>query len=190
MRRGRIPTRAAHDLEAEHLTMLISDALAKTICQQIGLEYYAAIQYAMIASYVEREALPELTALFRSQAAEELTHGQKFIDYVSEAGGIVEIPAIDKGRADFASLEDAVQTALDNELKVTATINSLMDQAIEENDHLARGFLQWFVDEQLEEVSLQSDLLTVVKRATKDLNYVEQYVSRLPKSVGASATGA
>ena len=124
--------------------MLISDALAKTICQQIGLEYYAAIQYAMIASYVEREALPELTALFRSQAAEELTHGQKFIDYVSEAGGIVEIPAIDKGRADFASLEDAVQTALDNELKVQAHCARGSGQPAPISNEAANGLAELF----------------------------------------------
>ena len=62
-----------------------------------------------------------------------------------------------------------------------------MDQAIEENDHLARGMLQWFVDEQLEEVSLQSDLLTVVERAGNDVNYIEQYVAALPQSNPDSA---
>ena len=40
--------------------------------------------------------------------------------------------------------------------------------------------LQWFVDEQLEEMSLQSDLLTVIRRAGTDLHYVEQYVAKLP----------
>jgi ferritin len=44
------------------------------------------------------------------------------------------------------------------------------------------------VDEQLEEVSLQGDLLQVVRRAGSDLNYVEQFVSRLPSP--AQAGGA
>lgn len=168
--------------------MMISDAMARSVSAQIGREYYAAIQYSMIAAYFERNALPELTKLFRAQADEELAHGQKFIDYVTEAGGVVEIPEIERGRADFTSVEEAVQTAHDNEEAVTHTINALMDQAIEENDHLARGMLQWFVDEQLEEMSLQGDLLTVVRRAGSDLNYVEQYVSKLPPPAGASAT--
>jgi ferritin len=164
--------------------MMISEAMAKAISVQIGREYYAAIQYDMIAAYFERNALPELTALFRAQADEELQHAQKFVDYVTNAGGVVEIPEIGRGRADFTSVEEAVQTAYDNEEAVTGAINSLMDQAIEENDHLARGMLQWFIDEQLEEVSLQGDLLTVVRRAGSDLNYVEQYVSKLPQPSG------
>ncbi len=165
--------------------MMISDAMAAAISVQIGREYYAAIQYDMIAAYFERSALPELTSLFRAQADEELEHAQKFIDYVTEAGGIVAIPEIEKGRADFTSVEEAVQTAHDNEAAVTDSINTLMDQAIAENDHLARGMLQWFVDEQLEEMSLQGDLLTVVQRAGTDLNYVEQYVSKLPQPAQA-----
>ncbi|MDA0352984.1 MAG: ferritin [Chloroflexi bacterium] len=161
--------------------MMISEAMAKAVSVQIGREYFAAIQYDMIAAYFERNALPELTSLFRAQADEELAHAQKFIDYVTEAGGIVEIPEIERGRADFTSVEEAVQAAHDNEGAVTTAINGLMDQAIAENDHLARGMLQWFVNEQLEEMSLQGDLLTVVRRAGSDLHYVEQYVSKLPQ---------
>ena len=55
-----------------------------------------------------------------------------------------------------------------------------MDLAIEERDHLARGFLQWFVDEQLEEVSTMNDLLKVVHRAGDNLFYVEDYVANRP----------
>lgn len=160
--------------------MLISDAMAAALSTQVGREYYASIQYDMIAAYFERNALPELTALFRAQADEERMHARKLIDYVTEAGGVVEIPEIEKAQADFTSVEEAVQAAHDSESAVTVAINALMDQAIAENDHLARGMLQWFVDEQLEEMSLQGDLLTVVKRAGEDLNYVEQYVSKLP----------
>ncbi len=114
--------------------MMISEAMASAISTQIGGEYFAAIQYDMVAAYFERSALPELTRLFRAQADEEQAHAQKLIDYVTEAGGVVEIPEIEKARADFTSIEEAVQTSLDYEVAVTDSINRLMDQAIEEND--------------------------------------------------------
>ena len=167
--------------------MLISETMATALSAQVGREYYAAIQYDMIAAYFERGALPELTALFRAQADEELAHAQKFVDYITEAGGVLEIPEIERGRPDFTSIEEAVQTAYDNELAVTTSINALMDRAIAENDHLARGMLQWFVDEQLEEMSLQGDLLTVVKRADDNVHYVEQYVAKLSTSAQGGA---
>ena len=169
--------------------MLISEAMAAALSLQVGREYYAAIQYDMIAAYFERSALPELTSLFRAQADEEQAHAQKLIDYVTEAGGIIEIPEIEKAQPDFTSVEEAIQKAYDSEDAVTHSINALMDQAITENDHLARGMLQWFVDEQLEEMSLQGDLLKVVQRAGDDLHYIEQYVSKLATST-PPASGA
>jgi ferritin len=166
--------------------MLISEKLSKAISTQVGREYYAAIQYAMIAAYFEREALPQLEAFYRAQAQEELAHAQKFVDYVTEAGGVAEIPSIAAAHSNFSGIEEAVQIALDNEMAVTKAINELMDLAIEENDHLARGLLQWFVNEQLEEVSLQDALIKVVRRAGGDANYVEQYVARLPMPGGTA----
>ena len=170
----------------EGMLMLISTGMATAIGEQVGREYSAAIQYDLISAYFERQALPQLTALYREQATEERFHGKKMLDYVTEAGGVIEIPAIEKQKHDFVSLTEAVKTALDSEINVTKAINKLMDQAINENDHLARGMLQWFVDEQLEEVSLQSDLLTVVERAGNDVNYIEQYVAALPQSNAAT----
>jgi ferritin len=79
--------------------------------------------------------------------------------------------------------EEAVQLALDQELKVTQQINNLVDLAIKENDHLTREFLQWFVAEQLEEVASMTDLLNVVKRAGEDnLLRVEDYLARNPRA--------
>ena len=160
--------------------MLISEQMANAISAQIGREYLASIQYRMVASYFEREALPQLKAMFQLQADEEHAHAVKFIDYVTEAGGTVRVPDIARPQADFANIEEAVQLALDSELSVTKCINELYDLAIEERDHLARGMLQWFVDEQLEEVSLMSDLLTVVRRAGDNVLYIEDYVAKLP----------
>ncbi|GMU41270.1 MAG: ferritin [Chloroflexota bacterium] len=159
---------------------LISNRLAEAISEQIGREYLASIQYRMIAAYFAREALPQLATMFERQADEEAAHAAKFLHYVTEAGGVAAIPSIAQGQADFVNVEEAIALALSSELNVTKCINDLMDLAIEERDHLARGLLQWFVDEQLEEVSLMSDLLRVVQRAGDNLNYVEQYVSALP----------
>src|SRR5690606_34894377 len=122
--------------------------------------------------------LPQLEQMFRQQSDEEHAHAVKFIDYVNEAGGTIRIPPIPAGRSDFASIEEAVQLALDSELSVTDSINQLYDLAIEEHDHLARGILQWFVDEQLEEVSLMTALPTVVKRAGDTALYIEDYVAK------------
>ena len=90
------------------------------------------------------------------------------------------MPAIPKQEANFGSVRDAVVVALEGEKEVAGAFDALMDVAIEEHDHLSRGFIQWFVNEQLEEVSMMEDLLKVVERADDNLLYVEEYVARRP----------
>ncbi len=167
--------------------MLISENLAQAFSTQVGNELGASIQYVMLAAYFEREALPQLAARFYTQAAEENMHAMKLARYVSEAGGRLEIPAIPAGKPDFTSVEEAVQSALDWELAVTKQINDLVGLAMKESDHLAQIFLQWFVNEQLEEVTSMETLLRTVQRAGDNLLLVEDFLARQAQSGGAQA---
>jgi ferritin len=170
--------------------MLISDNLAKAFSRQIGNEFGASLQYVLVASYFDREALPQLAGKFYAQAAEENMHAMKLVRYINEAGGKVEIPAIPAGKADFASTQEAVQLALDWELTVTQQINDLVGLAIKESDNLAQVFLQWFVNEQLEEVNSMDTLLRTVKRAGSNLLLVEDFLARQSKSGGGEAAAS
>ena len=169
--------------------MLISENLAKAFNQQVGNEFGASLQYVMLAAYCEREALPQLAAKFYAQAKEEEAHALKIAHYVTEAGGMLEIPAIPAGRAGFESAEEAVQLALDWELAVTRQINDLVGLAMKESDHLAQLFLQWFVNEQLEEVTGMDMLLRTIKRAGDNLLLVEDFVARHKEKGGRAAGG-
>ena len=103
----------------------------------------------------------------------------RIVKYVVDAGGAVEIPPIPQPQSRFHTTEEAVQKALEGELTVTKEINALMDLAIKESDHTTQGFLRWFVNEQLEEVSSAQTLLRIVQRAGEQgLLHVEEYLSR------------
>jgi ferritin len=159
--------------------MLISESLNEAMNAQIGSELGASNQYLMIASYFDREALPELATFFFRQSDEERMHALKFVRYILDAGGKVEIPAIDAAPTEIESADLAVKMALDWELEVTKQINNLMDMAIKERDHIAQEFLSWFVNEQLEEVSTMDALLAVIRRAGEgQLHFVEEYLVR------------
>jgi ferritin len=158
--------------------MLISKELNKAMNQQIGSELGASNQYIKIASYFDSEQLPELSDFFFRQSDEERMHAMKFVHYILEAGGEVEIPAIEAAPGKIDSAETAVKLALDWEMEVTNQINALMDLAIQQSDHIAQNFLRWFVDEQLEEVSTMDELLGVVRRAKDQMLFVEDYILR------------
>jgi len=158
--------------------MLISKKFNNSINVQIGDELGASHQYMSIAAYFEGRYLKKFGELFRKQALEEREHAEKFIQFLLDAGGKVEIPAIPAPKADFASAEEAVSLAVDWEKDVTKKIYALVEQAEADKNYIAREFLTWYVNEQLEEVSSMEQLLGVVQMSgEKNLLMLEAYVS-------------
>ncbi len=159
--------------------MLISKKMNSAINQQVGNEFGASLQYVAIAAHFAGEGLTALAAHFYEQAEEERDHAMRFVRYLVDAGGRVEIPAIASPRATFKNAAEAVRLALNHELTVTSQINKLVDLAIKESDHITNNMLAWFVNEQLEEVSSMDNLLKVVQRAGENnLIHVEDYLTR------------
>jgi ferritin len=159
--------------------MLISETMNGAINDQIGNEFSASLQYVSTASHFAAETLPELAAHFYRQADEERAHAMRFVRYVVEAGGRVEIPAIPMPKADFKTVEEAIQLSVDQEKTVTQQINDLVELTLKESDHITHNFLAWFLTEQLEEVSSMENLLKIVQRAGENnLLFVEDYLAR------------
>lgn len=158
--------------------MLISEELNKAFNEEIGRELFASHQYIAIASYFDGRALKKLAEMFFKQSEEEREHAMKFVDYLNDVNGKVEIPAVQAPQNDFQSAEEAVRLALEWELEVTRHINDLMTLAIEQKDYAAQEFLDWFVKEQVEEVSTMQDLLQIVQQVGEHyLIMVEAYLS-------------
>jgi len=170
--------------------MLISDQLEKALNRQVGREMGASLQYLAIAAYFDQQALKQLARFFYRQADEERTHALKFLHFIIEAGGKVTVPAIAAPKGEFQSAADCAQLSLDWENEVTQQIYELVDCAHGDRNYIALRFLDWFVTEQLEEVSLMDNLLAIIKRAGEDsLLQVEDYLSReslVPAEEGAA----
>jgi ferritin len=157
--------------------MLISKALAKGMNEQVGNEFGASMQYYEISAYFDDQNLPLLAKLFWAQADEEKVHAEKFIRYLMDTGAELRIPAIAAPKPDFSSAEEAVQAALDWEKEVTQQINNLYHTAVEDKDYLSQQFLDWFIDEQLEEINKMDELLGLVRRAGEgNLLMVENFL--------------
>ncbi len=158
--------------------MMISKELNNAINTQIGAEFGASLQYVAIATHFDGEALKKLAALFYKQAEEENEHAMKFIKYLVDTGGEVRIPAIAAPKATFETAEEAVQLSLDWEIEVTRQINALYDIAKAKNDYAGQNFLDWYVEEQVEEVNSMENLLKVMRRVgEKNIVMIEAYLS-------------
>ena len=157
--------------------MIISKQMNTALNEQVGNELAASNQYIAIAAYFDGEGLPMLTKHFFKQSAEERDHAMRFVRYTLQAGGEVDIPAIPAPSTGFKSAAEAVALALESELRVTKQINEIVDLAIKDKDHLSKNALEWFVNEQREEVSSMDTLLRMVKRAGEPgLFFVENYL--------------
>jgi ferritin len=163
--------------------VLISPDLAKAFNIQIGHELGASLQYISIAAHFSQRQLTLLAKLFQEQANEENQHAMKFIKYLQDTKGGLQIPAIPAPKATFGSAEEAVQAALNWEKEVTRQITALMEIALKESDYLAQSFLQWFIDEQLEEVVKMDRMLSVIKQSgERNLLMVEAYLVHIEKA--------
>ena len=169
--------------------MIIKSKLVDAMNEQIKSEFGASAQYIAIAIHFNDLALPELAGFFYRQSEEEREHAMKFIHFMLEAGAKPIIPAIPDMRNAFESAADAVQYALDQEMRVTDEINNLVSLAIAENDHTSNNFLQWFVTEQVEEIDTMSTLLQTIKHANGNMLWVEDYVRRHPQRADEGEEG-
>jgi len=160
---------------------LASGRLRAALNQQIGNEMGASLQYVSIASHFAAQDLPNLAAFFYRQAEEERQHAMKFVHFVVDVGGSVEIPAVPAPRAKFATAAEAVALSLEWEHTVTEQIYALVDIAKDDRNYIAQRFLDWFVTEQLEEITTMGTLLSLVERAGEaNLLFVEDYLGRNP----------
>ena len=114
-------------------------------------EFFSAYLYLSMASYLESKNLSGMAQWMRLQFQEELNHGSKFIDFVNERGGRVLLQAIKAPKTEWESPLNAFEEAYQHECVISGMINRLVDLSIAESDHAANSFLQWFVNEQVEE---------------------------------------
>lgn len=147
---------------------MINQRLEKAINEQINAELYSAYLYLSMGAYFEDQGLSGFANWMRIQFEEEQFHGLKFFDYLAERGGRVMLEAIEKPETNWESPLAVFEEVLKHERHVTSLINNLIDIAIEEKDHAAKSFLNWFIDEQVEEEATAENLVHQLKLVEGD----------------------
>ncbi|MCK4632170.1 MAG: ferritin [candidate division Zixibacteria bacterium] len=142
---------------------MISNKMQEAFNDQIAAELYSANLYLAMSAYLESIDLPGFGHWMRIQYQEEVSHAMKMFDYVIERDGRALVKAYDAPPADWKSALDVFEGALSHEQKVTGLINNLMDIALAEKDHASNIFLQWFVNEQVEEEATAKGVVQQLK---------------------------
>jgi len=159
----------------------MDNTLYKELNEQVRKELYSAYLYMSMAPYFDSLKLKGFAHWMKVQAEEESSHAMKIYDYLNSRGERVIFESIDKPPSDFKSPVDVFEKTLEHEKKVTKSIGNLFNLSKEKNDSDAGSFLQWFVNEQVEE---ERNVLTILEKL-KEIRGNEQLILMLDKELGS-----
>ena len=143
--------------------MVIKEKIREAINRQINREFYSAYLYLSMSAYFESINLKGFSHWMRMQAKEETEHALKLYDYLIEKGGRVILLEIESPPSEWKSSLAVFEHTYEHEKKVTEMINDLMKLAKSKNDYATEVFLQWFVNEQVEEETSAEEILQKIK---------------------------
>jgi ferritin len=143
------------------LQSTIQDALNK----QIAMEMYASNLYLAMSAHFAAASLKGFAHWMRQQADEERGHALRIFDYIGERGGSVELAAIAQPPSEFGAPPEIFQAALEHERKVSASIHAIFSLAGQEADYATQSFLQWFINEQVEEEANATEMVDLLAMA-------------------------
>ena len=141
---------------------MISDRLSALLVEQIASELTAHQSYMGISIYFERQSLKRWAALFRAQALEEAGHAEKILAFLIDNEVSFDLPPLRGATTHFETPTAAIEAALASELRVSKQFDAMAAAARAEDDHRSFQFLQWFIDEQVEEERTVRSLLDLV----------------------------
>jgi ferritin len=135
--------------------------LVKAINDQLNFEIYSSYLYFAMSSHLKSMNLNGFANWMDVQAKEEMTHVMKFYNYLHDRGEDVELEAVDKPPKSWKSVQEIFEQAYKHEQLVSSKINKLADMSLAVKDHATNVFLQWFINEQIEE---EANALNVVQQ--------------------------
>jgi len=137
------------------LTKRIEDALNA----QVTVEAESSQVYLSMASWAETLGFEGVATFMYAHSDEERQHMLKLVKFINERGGHAKVSELVAPPISFGSFKEMFQNLFDHEVKVSESINDLVDITLQEKDYATHNFLQWYVSEQIEEEALARNIL-------------------------------
>ncbi|NTV53338.1 MAG: ferritin [Candidatus Firestonebacteria bacterium] len=160
---------------------MISEKLQAEFNQRINDEFYAWYLYTAMAAYFEHDNFRGFAHWMRKQAEEEMGHATKNLSYLLERGGKVSLKPIAQVPDSWATPLAAFEAAYQHEQKVTGIYGKFFELAQAEKDHAAEIFLQWYVNEQVEEEAQTAQAVDILKKIKDSVGGLYQLDHQLGK---------
>ena len=138
---------------------MLNEKLAKELSDQVNRELYSSYLYLSMSAYAEDIGLKGAANWLYVQAKEEMAHAIHMYSYILERNALPKLAAIDAPDASYSGIKDIFEKIYAHEQTVTKHINDIATLAMKENDHACYQFIMWYVNEQVEEESNNTDIL-------------------------------
>ena len=138
---------------------MASENLLKELNNQFNFELLSGYYYMGMAAYCSDENMNGFAHFLIEQAKEECENAMKFYDFIYDMDGRVRAQAMEEPKNDYNSFLEVFEEALGHEKLVTSKINNLLELAMEEKSYPTIQFLQWFIEEQVEEENSMKDII-------------------------------
>lgn len=138
---------------------MISKVMEEALNKQINEEMFSAYLYLSMAAYFEEKGLKGFANWMKVQYQEETFHAMKMYDYLLSRGGSIKLYAIAEPQKEWNSPLEVFKATLEHERHITKCINDLIDIAEKEKDRATFNFLQWYIDEQVEEEANDEEII-------------------------------
>ena len=137
----------------------MNSKVSEALVNQVNKEFYSAYLYLAMNQYFEDETMAGMANWMYQQFLEEQFHAMKMVKYLNSRGVKVELQAIEQPTVNWTSMLSVFEDVLDHEKSITASINSIQSLSVKEEDFATMNFLQWFIDEQIEEEENAANIL-------------------------------
>jgi ferritin len=169
---------------------MLSEKMKTALNSQIALEAYASNYYLAMASWCESQKLSNSARFLYTHSKAEMDHMMKIFHYMNQVNGHAEAPEVQKPPVEYKSLASVLELALENEKRVTKAIHELVDLALTIKDYGTFNFLQWYVQEQLEEERLFLDIHDKISmigiKDSRGLYMADKYIGKVLATTAAS----
>jgi len=138
---------------------MLKEKIESALNEQVLIEAESSQIYLAMASWAEVLGFEGVASFMYAHSDEERMHMLKLIKFINERGGHAKVPALKAPPVKFGSFKEMFQNLFDHEVKVSQSINDLVDVTLTEKDYATHNFLQWYVSEQIEEEALARHIL-------------------------------
>ena len=149
---------------------MLTKKMEAELNEQINKELFSSYLYLSMSAYCAQTGFMGFANWMRIQAQEETDHAMKLFDYVLERGGCLELKTIEQPDSTWINLTNVFEATLKHEQFITSSINHLMEVAMEEKDFATIAFLNWYVNEQIEEEATADELVKKLQFVADDKN--------------------